>query len=64
MSFLDEGLAMGIEEGANAPAEALDKLSTDMLEGADALNGVTLERKVAPQLQRQYKRRPCRGHIH
>lgn len=45
--LLDEGLAMGIEEGANAPAEALDKLSTDMLEGADALNGVTLERKVS-----------------
>jgi hypothetical protein len=45
--LLDEGLAMGIEAGANAPVNALDKLSTDMLEGTDALNGVTLERKVA-----------------
>jgi phage-related protein len=59
--LLDEGLAMGIEEGANAPAEALDKLSTDMLEGADALNGVTLERKVAHSFNANTNAGPAEG---
>ena len=59
--LLDEGLAMGIEEGANAPAEALDKLSTDMLEGTDALNGVTLERKVAHSFNAANTAGPAEG---
>lgn len=45
--LLDEGLAVGIADNANAPVNALDKLSEDMIEGTDALNGVTLERRVA-----------------
>lgn len=45
--LLDEGLAVGIAEGARLPLNALDKLSEDMVESTDSLNGVTLERKVA-----------------
>ena len=45
--LLDEGLAVGITANADAPVNALDKLSGDMLESTDALNGVTLERRVA-----------------
>lgn len=45
--LLDEGLAVGITDNADAPVNALDKLSGDMLESTDALNGVTLERRVA-----------------
>ena len=45
--LLDEGLAEGITEGAASPIDALDKLSTDMIEGAEGLDGVALERKVA-----------------
>lgn len=44
--LLDEGLAVGIEAGANAPVNALDKLSTDMLDSVGALNGVTVERRL------------------
>jgi hypothetical protein len=44
--MLDEGLAVGIEEGANAPINALDKLSEDMIDDASELNGVTLERRM------------------
>ena len=45
--LLDEGLAEGITEGAASPIDALDKLSTDMIEGAEGLDGMALERKVA-----------------
>lgn len=45
--LLDEGLAVGITANADTPVNALDKLSEDMIEGADALNGVTLERRVS-----------------
>jgi hypothetical protein len=45
--LLDEGLAVGITANAGAPVNALDKLSGDMLESTDTLNGVTLERRVA-----------------
>lgn len=45
--LLDEGLAVGITDNATAPVNALDKLSEDMLDGTDALNGVTLERRVS-----------------
>ncbi len=44
--LLDEGLAVGITENADAPVNALDKLSGDMLNEAEALNGVTLERRM------------------
>lgn len=44
--LLDEGLAVGIEDGAKAPINALDKLSEDMIEGADRLDGVNLERRM------------------
>ena len=45
--LLDEGLAEGITDGARAPVNALDKLSDDMLDSAGAMNGVTVERRVA-----------------
>ena len=44
--LLDEGLAVGIEENAKAPINALDKLSEDMVDGAVGLDGVTLERRT------------------
>lgn len=44
--LLDEGLAVGITENAEAPVNALDKLSGDMLNEAEALNGVSLERRM------------------
>ena len=45
--MLDEGLAVGITDNAGMPVNALDKLSEDMIDSTDGLNGVTLERKVA-----------------
>lgn len=44
--LLDEGLAVGIEENAGTPVNALDKLSEDMIEGAEGFNGMTLERRM------------------
>ena len=44
--LLDEGLAEGIKEGADMPVGALDKLSKDMIEGADMLDGSNIERKM------------------
>ena len=44
--LIDEGLAVGIEDNADAPINALDKLSEDMIDGASGLNGVALERRV------------------
>ena len=44
--LLDEGLAMGIEDGAKTPVNALDKLSGDMLDSVGDLNGVTVERRL------------------
>lgn len=44
--LLDEGLAVGITANANAPVNALDKLSGDMLESTDVLNGASIERRV------------------
>lgn len=48
--LLDEGLAEGIEEGADTPVNALDKLSTDMIDGASGFDGMTLERKMVHAL--------------
>lgn len=44
--MLDEGIAVGIESNAKAPVNALDKLSEDMLEGTDTLNGMSIERRM------------------
>lgn len=44
--MLDAGLAVGIEDNAKAPMNALDKLSTNMLDSTDVLNDVSLERKM------------------
>lgn len=44
--LLDEGLAVGIEEGAKAPVNALDKLSEDMIGSTDMLNGLNIERRM------------------
>jgi phage-related protein len=40
------GLAQGIEENADAPIDALETLTNDMIDGAESLNGLTLERRV------------------
>ena len=44
--LLDEGLAEGIEDGADMPVNALDKLSEDMLDGNAGLDGVKIERRM------------------
>lgn len=44
--LLDEGLAVGIEDGASAPINALDKLSEDMIDDASNLNGLSIERRM------------------
>ena len=49
--LLDEGLAIGIEDGAKAPINALDKLSEDMLDGATGLDGMTIERRMVNALE-------------
>lgn len=44
--LLDEGLATGIEDGADDPINALDKLSEDMIGSTDMLNGLNIERRM------------------
>lgn len=44
---LPPGIAEGIEENADAPIDAMAKLSDDMIDEADALNGLTLERRLS-----------------
>ena len=45
-AMLAEGMAEGITENANAPLEAMDKLSQDLLGDAESLGGITIERRV------------------
>jgi phage-related protein len=54
--MLSEGLAVGIEAEENTPLRAMRRLSEGMLDEADNLNGVTLERRLnhtfaAPNVQ-------------
>jgi phage-related minor tail protein len=42
-----EGVAEGIEENADLPIAAMEDLVDDMVDGAENLNGLTLERRVA-----------------
>lgn len=54
--MLSEGLAVGIEAEENTPLRAMHRLSEGMLDEADSLNGVTLERRLnhtfaAPNVQ-------------
>lgn len=49
--LLDEGLAVGIEDGAKAPINALDKLSVDMLDDATGLDGMTIERRMVGAME-------------
>ena len=44
--MLDQGLAVGIEDNADAPVDALDTVSDDMLDTAAGLDGLTLERRM------------------
>ena len=44
--MLDEGFAVGIEDAEDAPLGAMQKLSEGMLDEADAVNGLTLERRL------------------
>ena len=48
--LLDEGLAMGIEDAAKTPINALDKLSEDMIDGAGGFDGMALERRMTHTL--------------
>jgi hypothetical protein len=45
-AMLAEGMAAGIEENADAPLDAMTDLSSDLLDEAEGLNGLTLERKL------------------
>lgn len=45
--MLAEGMAVGIEANADAPLDAMASLSGDLLNEADQMNGLTLERRVA-----------------
>lgn len=45
--LLDEGLAVGIEDNAKVPVNALDKLSEDMVAGAGGMDGLTIERRLS-----------------
>ena len=45
-AMLAEGMAVGIEENADAPLDAMADLSSGLLDEADGLNGLTLERKL------------------
>ena len=45
-AMLAEGMAVGIEENADAPLDAMSDLTDDMLDQAEGLNGLTLERKL------------------
>ena len=44
--MLSVGLAEGIEDNADQPLKAMANLSNDLLGEADAMNGLTLERRV------------------
>ena len=59
--LLDEGLAVGITANANAPVNALDKLSGDMLDSTDVLNGASLERRVTHSYASAHTTTPVDG---
>jgi phage-related protein len=45
-AMLAEGMAVGIEDNADAPLDALTRVGDDLLSGADGFNGLTLERQL------------------
>jgi phage-related protein len=59
--MLDEGLAVGIEGNAEAPVNALDKLSDDMLESTDTLNGMNIERRMTHAFNASVTTNPAEG---
>ena len=44
--MLDEGLAVGIEDNTDAPKKALSDLTTDLVEEAGHVDGLTIDRQV------------------
>lgn len=48
--LLDAGLAMGIEDGASMPVNALDKLSEDMIDDTSGFDGMKIERRMVGAL--------------
>ena len=44
--MLAEGMAVGIEKNADAPLDAMTDLSSDLLDEAGEINGLTLERRL------------------
>lgn len=59
--LLDEGLAVGIDDNAKAPVNALDKLSEDMLGSTDMLNGMNIERRMTHALNASSATSPTDG---
>ena len=45
--YIAEGIGVGITDNSDKPIGALDDLSNDMVNGVDALNGATIDRKLA-----------------
>jgi phage-related protein len=45
-AMLAEGMAVGIEKNADAPLDAMTSLSKDLIGEAEAMNGLTLERRL------------------
>lgn len=44
--MLDEGLAVGIEDNAEAPKDAMSSLSSDVIDAAGQVDGIAIERHV------------------
>jgi hypothetical protein len=44
--MLDEGLAVGIEDNAKAPKDAMSAVSSDVINAAGQVDGVSIERQV------------------
>ena len=43
---IPRGMALGIEDEADAPLKAMEKLNDDLMDEANELNGLTLERQI------------------
>jgi hypothetical protein len=47
--MLDEGLAVGIEDNASAPKDAMSNLTSDLVHQAGHVDGLTIDRQVRHQ---------------
>lgn len=44
--FISQGLAVGVEDEADAPVQAIENMGSEMLNAAKAINPVTLDRQI------------------